>query len=267
MIKPVSIAAALLIVAGHAFAQVTSTAGTDTPVVAPPTTENQAGSNPANEEVDLKNPEAKKSADEFKKLPKEKQEHFFKLLREGQEMLSQRRITESLEKFNEAETLWPLHPNLLNLKGSALVNIRDFERASIYFERASKLYPKFWQTHFNLSEMNFVGQKWAEAEKMFKQLLAFEQPIEGSTRRLVEYKLIICAIKQKRFDEAKKLIAQYDIYDDTPIFYYATAALNFELDNRKEAEEWVNNARSVYSTQINAIFEDSLTELGWLFVF
>jgi tetratricopeptide (TPR) repeat protein len=218
-------------------------------------------------EVEITTPQAKQARDDFNKLPAEKRESFLKLMSEGQQFLAQRRVTEALEKFNQAEGIYPRNPNLLNLKGAALVNIRDFERASKYFGQAAELYPKFWQTHFNLAEMHFVRKDWETAEKGFRALLDAEQKVEGPTRRLVDYKVILCLIKKGKADEAKKMIANYDIYDDSPIFYYATAALHFERDERKEAEEWVTNARGVYSPQINSIFEDSLTELGWLFVF
>jgi len=218
-------------------------------------------------DVAIKTPEAKKAQEEFLKLPAEKQQQFAKLMQEGQTLLGQKRVQEALEKFNEAETLWPLHPNVINLKGAALVNLRDFERAAKYFEKGAVLYPDFWQMRFNLAEMHFVQGNYKKGEEMFQQLLAHEKAIEGPTRRLVDYKVILCVLKQGRADDAKKMIDKYDIYDDTPVHYYGLAAWYFAKGDKAKGEEWVANARRVYSQQTNSIFEDALTELGWLFVF
>lgn len=218
-------------------------------------------------EVSITTPEAKAAQEKFLKLPAEQQEKFGKLMAEGEKLLSERRVPEALQRLTDAEALWPEHPNLLNLKGACLVNIRDFERALPYFEKAAKLYPEFWQSHFNRAEMFFVQKKWEEAEKLFRDLLKHEQEVDAATRKLVDYKIMLCLIKRQKFDEATALINKYDIYDEAPIHYYALAALHFEKGERKQAEEWVTNARAVYEQQVNAIYEDSLTELGWLFVF
>lgn len=254
----------LVLFASPAIAQSITPADKPAPAVAP--AKPAAGGMPTID-FDLTTPEAKKGQEEFNKLSAAKQEEFFKLMTDGEKFMGERRIPEALQKFNDAESIWPKHPSLMNIKGSALVNLRDFERAGKYFDECARLYPGFWQAHFNAAEMKFVQKKWEAAEKEFRALLDMDKSIEGPTRKLVEYKIILSMIKLKKTDEAKKMINKYDIFDDSPLFYYANAALNFEADNRKAAEEWVTNARAVYNAQVNAIFEDSLSELGWLFVF
>lgn len=212
-------------------------------------------------------PEAKAAEDKFLKLPAEQREKFGQLIAEGEKLLAERRVPEALQKLTDAEALWPENQNLLNIKGAALVHLRDFERALPYFEKASKLYPEFWQSDFNRAEMAFVQKNWEEAEKQFRELLKKNHSIDGSTRKLIDFKIILCLIKRQKYDEATPLIKRYDIYDDTPIHYYSMAALHFEKEERKDAEEWVTNARSIYEMQINTVYEDSLTEIGWLFVF
>lgn len=212
-------------------------------------------------------PEALAAEQEFLKRPAEEKEKFQRLLAEGEKLLAEKRVPEALQKLGEAEAIAPLHPVLLNLKGSSLVHIRDFGRALPYFEKASKLYPAFWQSRFNQAEMAFVEKKWEDAEKQFRELLKEGDAIDAGTRKLMDYKIILCLIKRQKFDEATKLMDRYDIYDDTPIHYYSKAALHFEKKENKEAEEWLTNARSIYDAQMVSIYEDSLTEIGWLFVF
>jgi tetratricopeptide (TPR) repeat protein len=212
-------------------------------------------------------PEAKAAEEEFLKRPAEEREKFHQLLAEGEKLLAEKRIPEALQKLTEAEAIAPSHPVVLNLKGASLVHIRDFERALPYFEKAAQLYPTFWQSRFNRAEMFFVQQKWEEAEKQFREILKAGDAIDAPTRKLMEYKVILCLIKRQKFDEATRFIDRYDIYDDTPIYYYSKAALHFEKKENKEAEEWVTNARAIYEMQLNSIYEDALTEIGWLFVF
>ncbi|MFM7182378.1 MAG: tetratricopeptide repeat protein [Verrucomicrobiales bacterium] len=212
-------------------------------------------------------PEAKAAEEEFLKRPAEEQKKFQQLLVDGEKLLAEKRVPEALQKLIDAESIAPIHPVVLNLKGSCLVQIRDFDRALLYFEKAAKLYPTFWQSHFNRAEMFFVQKKWEEAEKQFRELLKQGDAIDATTRKLMEYKVMLCLIKQQKFDDATPLINRYDIYDDAPIYYYSMAALHFEKKENKEAEEWVTNARAIYDAQLYSIYEDSLTEIGWLFVF
>lgn len=268
--KSIILSISLALSAGMAFAQpVAPTAGKKDAEPAPATVPAipGTGGTPSIGLDLITSPEAKKAREEFAKLPPAKQEEFSKLMTDGEKLMGERRIPEALQKFNDAEVLWPKNPNLMNLKGSALVNLRDFDRAAKYFDECVQLYPGFWQAHFNAAEMNFVRKKWQVAEKDFRVLLAKDKSIEPQTLKLIEYKIILALIKQKKLDDAKTMINKYDSFDDSPLFYYSNAALNFEQDKRKEGEEWVTNARAVYNPQVNAIFEDSLSELGWLFVF
>lgn len=247
---------------------------TDAPEIKPPADDDPTridGTSPGglpDINIDLVTPEAKAARERFDKLPEEERAKFARLMNEAQALLAQRRVQEALEKLTDAEQIWSEHPNVLNLKGAALVNIRDFERASEYFSKATKLYPGFWQAKFNYAEMNFVRMKFPRAEEQFRNLLEESgDDLEATTRRLIDYKIIICLLKQGKGPEAEELTKNYDIFDDSPVYYYAMAAAHFEKGEKDKAEEWVRNARRIYPKQTNAIFEDALVEMGWLFVF
>ena len=215
-------------------------------------------------DVSISTPEAKKAQEEFLKLPQDKKDKFGALMQEGQSLLGQKRVQEALTKLNEAEVLWPLHPNIINLKGAALVNIKDYERAHQYFEKGTALYPNFWQLRFNLAEMKFVSKDYKKAEAIFQELLDRVKQLQGTTRTLVEYKVILCVIKEGRSDEARKMIDKYDIYGDTPIYYFGLAAWYFEKGDKAKGQEWVKNANKVYGPEVSGIFGDALIELGWI---
>ncbi len=217
-------------------------------------------------QVEFETEAAEEARQRFLEKDEETQAEFAGHLQRSRELLSQQRIQEALLAINEAEAIWPEHPDVLNLKGACLVNLRDFDRAAELFAKSLELYPGFWQTRFNLAEMYFVRERFKESLEMFSGLLEGETEFDGATQRLIQYKVILNLIKLGEAEQAAELIAQYDIYDDTPIFYYSTAAVHFEAGERREAEEWVQRARQIYQRHLVNLFEDSLVELGWLFV-
>ena len=88
-----------------------------------------AASSPAAFGIPRATPEALAAEADFLKLPAEERQKFGTLLGESQRLLAEKRVPEALRKLGDAETMVPLHPDVLNLKASCLIRIRDFERA------------------------------------------------------------------------------------------------------------------------------------------
>lgn len=198
-------------------------------------------------------------------LDEETRAKFIEATREGSRFLAEKRVQEALDKITDAEIILPDHPDILNLKGSIFVNIRDFDRAAKYFDRVKELYPGLWQTDFNRVEMDFVRDDWATALQGFNKILSEHgEKLDVNTARLIDFKIAICHLKLDQPAEAKKVIDKYGYYDASPIFYYGNAAMAFQEGNNVGASEWIRNAKEIYPPQINAIFEDSLFEAGWL---
>lgn len=198
-------------------------------------------------------------------LDEETRKKFIETMREGSRFLAEKRVQEALDKLTDAEIILPDHPDVLNLKGSVFVNIRDFDRAAEYFDRVKELYPGMWQTDFNRVEMDFVRDDWATAIQKFEKILTeHSEKMDANTLRLIDFKIAICHLKLDQPAEAKKVIDKYGYYDATPIFYYGNAAMAFHEGNNVGASEWIRNAKEIYPPQQNAVFEDSLFEAGWL---
>ncbi len=211
------------------------------------------------------NTAAKNGTEMLKALDEETRTKFIGLLREGSRFLAEKRVQEALDKLSDAEIILPDHPDVLNLKGSVFVNIRDFDRAAEYFDRVKELYPGMWQTDFNRVEMDFVRDDWATAMQKFDKLLSeYGEKLDAGTLRLIDFKIAICHLKLDQPAEAKKIIDKYGYYDSSPIFYYGNAAMAFQEGNDVGASEWIRNAKEIYPAQQNAVFEDSLFEAGWL---
>lgn len=179
------------------------------------------------------------------------------------------RLQESLETLNDIEKLTGDFHIVSNLRGAVFTKMRDFKAARAEFEKAVALtktmegesfYPKF-----NLAEVNFVEKKWPEARKAFSDLLAGSNVPDTGSRRLMEYKILICHLQEKQPDAAKEIAAKFDQYDnDSPAFYFANAATAFSKDQKEEAEEWLASAGKIYPKEINDAYQDSLVEVGWL---
>ena len=179
------------------------------------------------------------------------------------------RLQESLEKLNEVEAITGDFHIVSNMRGAVFTKMRDFKAARSEFEKAivlTKDQPREnFHPLFNLAEINFVEKKWAEATREFNALLASGKIPDPGTRRLMEYKVMICALQQKQIPEADAMAEKFDQYDnDSPAYYFAKAASCFAREQKEEAEEWLASAAKIYPKELNDVYQDSLVEVGWL---
>ena len=202
--------------------------------------------------------------DKFESLSKERKETLRKTLMEAANLLNGIRVQESLEKIIEAESMVSDFAPLYNLKGAAYTKIRDFDKAQAAFERAVLLDPSAVMTKFNLTEMHFVKKNYPLADKEFSKFLSSNKELPEETKALVQYKLLICYLKQGKGNDANEILESFDYLDDHPAFYYSNAAIHFNKGEKIEAGSWLNAAGKIYKPAINDIYNDSLIEAGWL---
>ena len=179
------------------------------------------------------------------------------------------RLQESLEKLNEVEKLTGEFHIVSNMRGAVFTKMRDFKAARAEFEKAIALTKELprenFHPRFNLAEINFVEKKWPEARKAFSDLLTAATIPDSGTKRLMEYKIMICQLQEKQPDAAMSMLEKFDQYDnDSPAFYFGKAATAFSKDQKEEAEEWLGSAAKIYPKEINDVYQDSLVEVGWL---
>ena len=179
------------------------------------------------------------------------------------------RLQESLEKLNEVEKLTGDFHIVTNMRGAVFTKMRDFKAARAEFEKAiiltKDMLRENFHPRFNLAEINFVEKKWPEARKAFTDLLSNSAIPDPGTKRLMEYKIMICQLQEKQTDAAMGMIEKFDQYDnDSPAFYFGKAAFAFAKDQKEEAEEWLGSAAKIYPKEINDVYQDSLVEVGWL---
>ncbi len=221
---------------------------------------------------------------DFENLDPERRKEFAQLVFEAKRLADQERVIECLNTIAKAEAIFDRNPALLSMKGSAYVELRDFEQARRHFQKALELQQAFLDRvdsvdnhvrsnvlrqvnsiHFNLAEMDFVTGKWQRCHEQFGRLLA-RGVADERIARLVEFKYLLCKLKIGQVEEARKLAGKYDYTDDHPFYYYANSALAYFDKNFEEAERWRAVARRVFSIPPGLLvaWEDTMIEFGYV---
>ncbi len=163
-------------------------------------------------------------------------------------------------RIDEAEKIQPGTTAAANMSGAIAMELEQYEAAKTDFERALAIDPTFFPAQFNLTEIPFQQKKYAEARTMLEALA----PLDSDGKELVEYKVFLTYLLEGQNDVAAKRLEAIKFPSDTPAYYFAHAAWEFAHDNRNEAQSWVQSSSRIFKPHQNAIFAETLEELGWL---
>ena len=202
--------------------------------------------------------------DSIKNLSAEDRERLKKLLSDASSYIGGIRIQEAFEKIIEAEAITPDLFQLHNLKGAAYTKIRDFPKARVSFQRALDLNPNAFMSRFNITELDFVEHKFADAEKNFTKILADSPNMNLGTKRLIEFKILIAQLSQEKDAQAQAMLDTFNFMEDTPAYYFGHAAFAFDAKNEEEARDWIRSAERIYNQQDVSVYVDSFIEMGWI---
>src|SRR5512132_1741023 len=79
-----------------------------------------------------------------------------------------------------------------NLRGVALMRMRDYGPAEKALHKARELDPDLWEARFNLAEVPFLQKNWAEARHRFEALAAEKnEQVQGTTGDLIQFKILL----------------------------------------------------------------------------
>jgi hypothetical protein len=83
---------------------------------------------------------------------------------------------------------------------------------------------------------------------------------------MILFKRLICIAKQKRLDEAEKIISEnFGAFDDTPAYYFGKAIIAYENKNEKGFDEWLIRAQTIFKKPIDtSAYIDALMESGYI---
>jgi tetratricopeptide (TPR) repeat protein len=222
----------------------------------------------------------------LQKLGKDQILRYYTLKDEATGYMRSVRLQEALDRLNEAEKIaGETMSELENLRGAVYTKIRDFSKAREHFSKALSLEKESFHPMFNLAELDFVEQKWTPASQAFGKLVEMNAKLREQqqakvedeerkealgrefekTARLMQFKIYICQLQEKKEKEADATMQNFRAYDDdTPAYYFAKAASSFVKGNKEEGEEWIESAKKIYPADIIEIYIDSFVEMKWL---
>jgi tetratricopeptide (TPR) repeat protein len=213
-----------------------------------------------------KTPELNDIQREFTNLPEQKRIDYLKHMEEVRRLFNQKRIFDAMDEIANARKIFDKNSEIHNMMGSCYVEFRDFEKARQEFDKALALDPKLSAVIFNIAELEFVTRQWKSAAEKMELTLKILPENDMPTRRLVEFKLMLCQIALGKNTEAEALAEKYDpVDDDSPFYYYAQAALCFRDEDVMKAEEWMQIAARVFNNAaVTAPWQDTMIEFGYI---
>jgi tetratricopeptide (TPR) repeat protein len=210
-------------------------------------------------------PNLQENQKEFLNLPEDKRQEFIKNFGDANRFFQQKRIFESFEALEKANKIFDESPEIFNLFGSCYVEIRNFEKASEFFKKASELSPDNASIKFNIAEVYFVSKEWKKSHDLFQEVLKQTPESNIALSRLIEFKILLCKSKLGQEEEVVIMSEKYDFLDDSPYYYFAKAAVAFQKKNDQEAEQWLARAYRIFrDPAIIAPWQDTLVEFGYI---
>jgi Flp pilus assembly protein TadD len=195
------------------------------------------------------------------------QQNLIKIFQDVQEMRKQNRFTDAVAKLDEAEKISPKNGLIFTMRGDVFLapRRRDFDLAKEQFLKAKELDPNNAGPAFNLAELEFARHDFPTAAAAFRKLVADFPKLPQVIRHLAISRIVICEARQKKFDEAEKLIKEHFTFmDDTPAYYMSNAAISFSKKDEKMAQEWMLRATSIFKEQQIGPYIDAFKEMRWL---
>lgn len=213
-----------------------------------------------------KTPELTAAQKEFTNLPEQKRIDYLKHLQESRRLFNQKRIFEVFSEIYDARKIFDKNSDIFNLLGNCYMEFRDFENATQFYQKALELSPKSAIINFNIAELLFVTRKWEICMEKMNHLLTLIPKNDIATRRIIEFKIMLCLISLGQNDAANELANKYDpLQDDSPFYYYAQASVCFRDKNKIKGEGYLQMANRVFGNPaIIAPWQDTLIEFGYI---
>ena len=214
----------------------------------------------------------------FLNLPEEKRLEYLKKRARAHSLFQNKRIFETIPLIYEMQEIFPTDPQTYNLQGALYVELRQFKEAKECFDQALDLIGDDPKILFNVAELHFCSNNWAECLKRYDELKKKVPNMKNQLGYLIEFKMLLAHValskdetltKEKRdshLAQAKDLSLRHTYLDDTPYYYYANCALAFAIDDKAAAGNWVIKARKVFGPTPERLssWDDTLMEFGYV---
>jgi len=147
-----------------------------------------------------------------------------------------------------------------NFAGTALALKKDYDGARSAFENSLKLDPDNGAARNNLAEIEFNAKHYAEAERLYREVLP-----NTPRKALVGYRIYTCLLLLKRDGEAAEMFGQFPQppSGNSPAWYYAVATKAFLDGDAGKANEYLSQAR-MYYPDMATLYDPTLRQLGYI---
>ena len=190
---------------------------------------------------------------------------FSKLLESARKSFDERHVRSALAALEEAGGLYESNPDLLNLRGSCHVELRDFGKALTDFSGALEKLPYNPFILFNIGEVHFVSKRWDDATKSFTQAKDNLPPESDALRQLIDFKLMLCEIGRGNQDGFKALADTNTQVQGTPLSEYTNVVRAFQAEDPDAARDALNAVAKLFpGAETRAPWNDTLVEFGYL---
>ena len=192
-------------------------------------------------------------------LPTDAEERYKVTYVRAAQAFSRNDLEGALKYLDLADQAKPKQANNANLRGAIFTRKRDWNQAEASFREALQLQPDLPMAQFNLGEVLFLNNKYADAREKF-QIFLNSQP----SNDLGSYKLFLCDLMGGNAKQADSFVAKLQPNPSSPLYYFAKAATAFYRNDKPAAMEFISSAYRIYPPEANSTFADSLVEKGYL---
>ena len=164
-----------------------------------------------------------------------------------------------LENFSECLKLLetaPVHPEVLNLRGAAMVEMGRKEEAAAMFQWALELEPTHFWARYNLAEIALLS---GDLERARKQFLALPQR-SPAERELAKLKLLLIDLRLDDEASARRQLPEWP--PASAAGYAAYAAMAHREGNEPQRAAILAESRRLYPDQSGMFLKKTLEESG-----
>ncbi|MGI8957044.1 MAG: tetratricopeptide repeat protein [Chthoniobacterales bacterium] len=172
---------------------------------------------------------------------------------------------DALKKLDAIDERQPDLAAAQNLRGVALIRLKEYRNAESALNKARGIDPGFWEARYNLAEIPFLAGNWTLARSRLEDLIAEpNEHVEDATRDLIEFKILLTCLLEKKEKQAAAAFDKLQSATASPALYFAKAAFALQHKEDREAKQWMATAAKEFSPQLNRLFTESFYEVGWL---
>lgn len=192
---------------------------------------------------------------------REQQKEVDRLTEEAMKLFQSGDYAGAIALLDKANAISGPNADVLNLRGSCYVQLREMDKALADFEVSASLAKGNPTIRFNVGEMHFVTKRWQESIDVFEKMNRDLPEMSTSVSRLVEFKILLCKNKLGRTDEVRELAAKYNDKDSSPFHWYAAALIAGENGDEEKARELIAAASQKFSDPAElAPWQDTMIE-------